>query len=119
MKDSFILPLSLYYTPNVITISCIKILRERYNLQFINIKELISLSDYTIDEEDIDQCASFIRKLEAAIDERKNQSNKNKNITNNVINDEKEKEMDGVKGAPDSSGPSITKVIPTIKMNIE
>jgi hypothetical protein len=36
-----------------------------------------------------------------------------------VINCEKEKEIDGVKGAQDSSGPSITKVIPTIKMNIE
>ena len=120
VKDSFILPLSLYYTPNVITISCIKILRERYNLEFINIKELTSLSDYTIDEEDIDQCAFFIRKLEAAIDERKNQNNKNINSSNNnVINDEKEKEKGGAKGAHDSSGPSITKVIPTIKMNIE
>ena len=120
VKDSFILPLSLYYTPNVITISCIKTLRERYNLEFINIKELTSLSDYIIDEEDIDQCASFIRKLEAAIDERKNQNNKNINSNNNnVINDEKKKEMDGAKGAPYSSGPSITKVIPTIKMNIE
>ena len=119
MKDSFILPLSLYYTPNVITISCIKTLRERYNLEFINIKELTSLSDYIIDEEDIDQCASFIRKLEAAIDERKIQNNKSKNSNNNVINCEKEKEIDGVKGAQDSSGPSITKVIPTIKMNIE
>ena len=119
VKDSFILPLSLYYTPNVITISCIKTLRERYNLEFINIKELTSLSDYNIDEEDIDQCASFIRKLEAAIDERKIQNNKSKNSNNNVINCEKEKEIDGVKGAQDSSGPSITKVIPTIKMNIE
>jgi hypothetical protein len=119
VKDSFILPLSLYYTPNVITISCIKTLRERYNLEFINIKELTSLSDYIIDEEDIDQCASFIRKLEAAIDERKIQNNKSKNSNNNVINCEKEKEIDGVKGAQDSSGPSITKVIPTIKMNIE
>jgi hypothetical protein len=119
VKDSFILPLSLYYTPNVITISCIKTLRERYNLEFINIKELTSLSDYIIDEEDIDQCASFIRKLEAAIDERKIQNNKSKNPNNNVINCEKEKEIDGVKGAQDSSGPSITKVIPTIKMNIE
>ena len=119
VKDSFILPLSLYYTPNIITISCIKILRERYNLEFINIKELTSLSDYIIDEEDIDQCASFIRKLEAAIDERKIQNNKSKNSNNNVINCEKEKEIDGVKGAQDSSGPSITKVIPTIKMNIE
>jgi hypothetical protein len=119
VKDSFILPLSLYYTPNVITISCIKTLRERYNLEFINIKELTSLSDYTIDEEDIDQCASFIGKLEAAINERKNQSNCSSNSTNNVTDDEKGKTSDNINENHISSEPSITKVIPSIKMNID
>ena len=72
VKDSFILPLSLYYTPNIITISCVKILRERFNLKFIDITEIISMSDYKIDEEDIDQCASLIQKLENLLNEKKN-----------------------------------------------
>ena len=105
VKDSFILPLSLYYTPNIITISCVKLLGERYKLDFINIKDLISLSDYSIDEEDINQCTSLIKKLEAAINERKNQNNCSSNSTNN------ENHI--------SNGPSITKVIPSIKMNID
>ena len=53
IKDSFILPLSLYYTPNVITISCVFILKQKYNLKNINLKELISLSEYDLDEGDI------------------------------------------------------------------
>ena len=62
LKDEYILPLSLYYTPNTITISCVKILREKYKLNFINIKELISLSEYNIEQ---------IAKLEAALNEKK------------------------------------------------
>lgn len=121
VKDSFILPLSLYYTPNIITISCVKLLGERYKLDFINIKDLISLSDYTIDEEDINECTSLIQKLEAAINEKKSLSNcsSNSNSTNNVTDDEKGKISDNINENHISSGPSITKVIPSIKMNIE
>ena len=75
IKDSFILPLSLYYTPNTIAISCVKVLKEKYKLNFINIKELISLSEYKIEDEDIDQCSSLIKKIETAINEKKNQKN--------------------------------------------
>ena len=117
--DSFILPLSLYYTPNIITISCVKILGERFKLDFINIKDIISLSDYPIDEEEIKQCISLIQKLEAAINERKNQSNLSSNTTNNATDDEKGKISDTLNENHIPSGPSITKVIPSIKMNID
>ena len=118
IKDSYILPLSLYFTPNIITISCVKILREKYNLKFINIKELISLSEYKINEEEIQECASLIEKLEASINEKKNQNN---NDNNNVIKDEKEKNGEIIKENTIStkSSSSITTVIPSVKMNIE
>ena len=118
IKDSYILPLSLYYTPNIITISCVKILREKYNLKFINIKELISLSEYQINENEIKECATLIGKLEAAIKEKKNQNNK---TNNNVIKDEKENKGEILKETNISTNSSseITGVIPSIKMNIE
>ena len=121
IKDSFILPLSLYYTPNTITISCVKILSEKYNLKFINIKELTSLSDYQISDEEIEQCASLIGKLEDAINERKNQNNNSSNNTNNnVIKGEKDKNEDIINENTNSTKASIiTKVIPSIKMNID
>ena len=116
IKDSFILPLSLYYTPNVITISCVLILREKYNLKFINIKELISLSDYPIDDEEVKQCTLLVKKIEAAINEKKNQNNNN---SNNVVKDEKEKNREKPNETKTSGNASITKVIPSIKMNID
>jgi len=116
INDSFILPLSLYYTPNIITISCVQILREKYNLKFINIKELISLSEYQITNEEIDQCAYLIGKLEDAINERNNQTNNSSNNTNNIKKDEKEKNGDIINS---NKAPIITKAIPSIKMNID
>ena len=116
INDSFILPLSLYYTPNIITISCVQILREKYNLKFINIKELISLSEYQITNEEIDQCAYLIGKLEDAINERNNQTNNSSNNINNVKKDEKEKTGDIINS---NKAPIITKAIPSIKMNID
>ena len=60
IQDSYILPLSLYYTPNTIIISCIEILIQKYNLKQINIKELISQSQYKLDEEEIQECTSLM-----------------------------------------------------------
>jgi hypothetical protein len=115
IKDSYILPLSLYYTPNVITISSVQLLREKYNLNFINIKELISLSDYPMDNEEVHQCTNLIKKIEAAIDEKKNQINNN----NNVVKNEKEKNRETINENKISENASITKVIPSIKMNTD
>ena len=112
LKDAYILPLSLYYTPNTIAISCVKILREKYKLNFINIKELISLSEYNIEHGDIIQCSTLIEKLEAALNEKKNQKNNN----NSVLKNEKEEKIEDKKVSPQAS---IAKVIPSIKLNIE
>lgn len=117
IKDSYILPLSLYYTPNIIVISCVNILREKYKINLINIKEIIGLSEYPINNEDIIQCTSLIEKIEGEI---KNKNNQKKNNNNNNEN-KKEKEDKGVnlKENQISSQASITKVIPSIKMNID
>ena len=86
IKDSLILPISLYYTPNIIAISCIKIIVEQYNINFINIKDLISLSDYELDNKDIDECVLLIQKIQATIKEKKRMN------PNNNYNEEKEKD---------------------------
>ena len=110
IKDSFILPLSLYYTPNVITISCVFILKQKYNLKNINLKELISLSEYDLDEGDIKDCASIMQRLEAAIIDKKiNQKNNNKILSNTNTNNT---------NTMNSEEASVTKIIPSIKMNI-
>ena len=110
IKDSFILPFSLYYTPNVITISCVLVLKNKYNLKDINLKELISLSEYDLDEREIQDCATLINKLEAAIIEKRNSQNNNSkpesNINTNNTNTVQKEEA------------SVTKIIPSIKMNI-
>jgi len=123
IKDSFILPLSLYYTPNVIAISCIQLLKEKYHLNFINITELISLSEYQISDEEIRECASFIKKLEILINSKKsNKQSQSNNDGGSVAKPQTEKDRGaptGTGGAPISSASSLIKVIPSIKMNIE
>ena len=63
IEDSLILPLSIYYTPNIITISCVLALKQRYNLTNINIKELIALSEYDLDKQEIQDCFALINKI--------------------------------------------------------
>ena len=110
MSDSLILPLSLYYTPNIITISCILALKQKYNLKNINIKELISLSEYNLDEKEIQDCVALIKKIEVANTEfYKNQKNKSKIASN--ANTVETKSMNSDKA-------SVTKVIPSINVNI-
>ena len=114
ITDSYILPLCLYYTPNIIVISCVKILIEKFNLKFINIKDLCSLSEYKLEEEDILQCTSLIKKIE---DEINNKKNENKNNNNNKAIKKETEEKDNKNAI--SSEPSIAKIIPSIKMNID
>lgn len=110
MSDSLILPLSLYYTPNIITISCILALKQKYNLKNINIKELISVSEYDLDEKEIQDCVALIKKIEVANTEfYKNQKNKSKIASN--ANTVETKSMNSDKA-------SVTKVIPSINVNI-
>ena len=110
MSDSLILPLSLYYTPNIITISCILALKQKYNLKNINIKELISVSEYDLNEKEIQDCVALIKKIEVANTEfYKNQKNKSKIASN--TNTVETKSMNSDKA-------SVTKVIPSINVNI-
>ena len=110
IKDSYILPLSLYYSPNIIAISCVFILKQKYNIQHINLKELISLSEYNLDEGEIQECASLMKNLEAAIDEKKSNQKNNSKITSNINTNDT--------NTMNSEQASVTKIIPSIKMNI-
>ena len=80
------------------------------NLQYINIKELISLSDYYLDLGEIQECTSLMKHLEEAITElnkNANQNNKSKEIASSNTN------------RANTDETSVTKVIPSIKMNID
>ena len=110
IEDSLILPLSIYYTPNIIAISCVLSLKQRYNLTNINIKELIALSEYDLDKQEIQDCFALINKIIIAkSDFIKNQRNKAKLASN--ANAEDKKTMNSDKA-------SITKVIPSINVNV-
>ncbi len=63
ISDSFLLPVSLYYTPNIISISCINIMKEQFNLVDINLNHIITLSEYKIDLNELNECYSIINKL--------------------------------------------------------
>ena len=89
IQDCYILPIPLYYSPNIISISSVIFLKNKYNLKSINIKELISLSNYEIDINEIEACIDLIVKIENAINEKKNKIN-----NNNAINkDNKDKKV--------------------------
>ena len=110
MEDSLILPLPLYYTPNIILISCVIALKRKYNLTYINIKELIPLSEYNLEEREIQDCVALIKKIEIANTEYiKNQKNKAK-----ITSDTKTIEAKSM----NSDKASVTKIIPSINMNI-
>jgi hypothetical protein len=110
IEDSLILPLSIYYTPNIITISCVLALKQRYNLTNINIKELIALSEYDLDKQEIQDCFALINKIIIAkSDFIKNQKNKAKLASNAKTED---------KNTMNSDKASITKIIPSINMNV-
>ena len=110
MEDSLILPLPLYYTPNIILISCVIALKRKYNLTYINIKELIPLSEYNLDEREIQDCVALIKKIEIANTEYdKNQNNKAKIASNTKTTEAKSMNSDKA---------SVTKIIPSINVNI-
>ena len=63
INDSFFFPVSLYYTPNTISISCINIMKEKFNLDDINLNDIISLSEYKIDSNELNECYLILEKL--------------------------------------------------------
>ena len=83
INDSHLFPLCLYYTPNEIVFSCILLAKKDYNLDFINIDDLINLNKFKIDNDNIKQCTLYISK----IIKYKNELIQNVNIneTRNII----------------------------------
>ena len=63
INDSIIFPLYLYYTPNVIVLSGILLLKEKLKIDEINIDNLIQLSNYKIDMDSIRECNLLIKKI--------------------------------------------------------
>ena len=63
INDLIFFPISLYYTPNTIAISCVKLIKEKYNLVDINLNDVISLSEYKIDLKELNECFLIIQKL--------------------------------------------------------
>ena len=53
----------LYYTINTIEISCVKLMKEKFNLVDINMNDVISLSEYKIDLKELNECFLIIQKL--------------------------------------------------------
>ena len=62
MNDTFILPLSLYYLPDAIAISCVSLLSHKFKFN-IDIDKLIELSSYPIHKEDIIHIEQLISKI--------------------------------------------------------
>ena len=63
INDLIFFPISLYYTPNTIAISCVKLMKEKFNLVDINMNDVISLSEYKIDLKELNECFLIIQKL--------------------------------------------------------
>ena len=63
INDSFILPLHLYFTPNVIAISCFLFLKNNFHLDSINLKEIMNLSEYLIDIKEVKECYNLFKKI--------------------------------------------------------
>ena len=63
INDTFILPLHLYFTPNVIAISCFLFLKNNFHLDSINLKEIMNLSEYLIDIKEIKECYNLFKKI--------------------------------------------------------
>jgi hypothetical protein len=63
INDTFILPLHLYFTPNVIAISSFLVLKNYLHLDSINLKEIMNLSEYLIDINEVNECYNLFRKI--------------------------------------------------------
>ena len=63
INDLIFFPISLYYIPNIIAISCVKLMKEKFNIIDINLNDVISLSEYKIDLNELNECFLIIQKL--------------------------------------------------------
>ena len=63
INDTFNLPLCLFFSPNTIAISCVKLMIENYKLIDINLNDIIRKSEYKIKSEDVDFCFNLMQKF--------------------------------------------------------
>ena len=104
--DSYFFPLPLYFIPDIIILSSANILISQYNCDYLNIEELIALSEFQIDKKELEQCTSLILKISEEFQlklAQKGQDKKEKvgNITSQLKED------------------TLIKAISSIKMNVE
>ena len=105
INDSIIFPIFLYYPPNVIAISCILLIKEKLEIDEINIDELMKLSNYYIDMDSIRECSLLIKKIILTKDNLAKIKTNNTQITaKSNLNDTKSKNI-------------ITNFISSIKSN--
>ena len=63
INDTFNLPLCLFFSPNTIAISCVKLMIENYKLIDINLDDIIKKSEYKIEKDDVDFCFNLMQKF--------------------------------------------------------
>ena len=89
INDSILLPLRLYYTPKEIVFSCILLAKKKQKEDFINLNDLIKLSQSDIDKNNIQECSLYISKIikykEMLTQSVNNKSNINDKIDNNCF----------------------------------
>ena len=63
INDTFNLPLCLFFSPNTIAITCVKLMIENYKLIDINLDDIIKKSEYKIEKDDVDFCFNLMQKF--------------------------------------------------------
>ena len=87
INESILFPFYLYYTPIEILISSLILIKEEFNLNFININNFIEKYKLEIDKDNIGECSRLINKI---IKQKKvilEEISGNENINNNKVNE--------------------------------
>ena len=62
LNDSFVLPLCLYYVPDVIAIACVVVMCRKYEIA-IREDEVIELSELNVSKNDVCVCVDVIERM--------------------------------------------------------
>ena len=62
LNDSFVLPLCLYYVPDVIAIACVIVMSRKYGIG-IREDEVIELSEFNVSKNDVNVCVDVIERM--------------------------------------------------------
>ena len=83
IKNSMLFPLHLYYSSCEIALGCVSLVKKVTKDNFINLDELIKLTNFEIDIDNINQCAFYINKLSQVIEAPRTKNENNDKISNN------------------------------------